>query len=544
MKLVSVTEMKAIEQKAAGGGLSYETMMKNAGFGLAQMIDRYYGHLLPKTALGLIGSGNNGGDTLIALDHLLEMGWEIRAWIIRQRHADDPLLLSLKQKGVLIIPPDQDFLPGLKGASVIVDGVLGTGVRLPLDPEIGSRLSSVKNSILKNPQKIFVVAADCPSGVDCSTGEAAVECIPADLTVCMASAKTGMLSFPAFELLGQLVKVDIGLPIPFPALDDIPLAVADEESMASLLPARPANSHKGSLGTITIAAGSINYPGAALLAGKGAYMVGTGLVQMAVPESIQTIIAGNLPEAIWLLLPERSGVIDGIAAKVVKGHLSKSTAMLIGPGLGQEKITLDFIDTLLTAGPEEKSQSTGFLGMDEMGKRPDFILPSLVVDADGLRLVSRIKNWTNHLPPMTILTPHPGEMAALTGLSVSEIQADRIKVATSFAREWGHIVVLKGALTIIAQPDGAAVIIPVSTSALAKAGTGDVLAGMIAGLLSQKIAPYSAAVLGAYLHAQAGLIAQDRVGVPESVMASDVITAIPKAIYKLRNLTRNSCMDG
>lgn len=251
-------------------------------------------------------------------------------------------------------------------------------------------------------------------------------------------------------------------------------------------------------------------PGVARLAGKAACKVGAGLVTMAVPEPLHAALAGHLPEATWIILPHEHGFISEGAAYHVSDSLERATAILIGPGFGSKHTTKLFVEHLL----------------------PNLDLPA-VFDADGLRHLASIPGWHEKIKQTAVLTPHPGEMAAMTGLSRVEIQSNREEIAGKFASEWGHIIVLKGAFTIIAAPDGRKTIIPVATPALAHAGTGDVLAGLIVGLRAQGLNAYDSAVAGAYIHAQAGLRAADLFGATASVLASDVLDLVPDVIAEL-----------
>ena len=273
-----------------------------------------------------------------------------------------------------------------------------------------------------------------------------------------------------------------------------------------------------------------------MLAGRAAYRVGAGLVTMAIPSLLHPVLAGQFPEATWLLLPHETGVISTEATDVLLNHLDHAKALLLGPGFGAEETTRNFIENLIKGKSSGKKNGSriGFVHDEKKTGDPKVnSLPPMVVDADGLRLIKKIQDWDKLLPPMTVLTPHPGEMAELTGKSIAEIQSDRQDIARAYSKLWGHVVVLKGALTVIAKPDGRITVIPVASSALAKAGTGDVLSGLIVGLLAQGVEPYSAAIAGAWIHAQAGLFALDRVGNPASVMASDVIDSISDVLIGL-----------
>jgi len=541
MKLVTVAEMRAIEQEADASGLSYAEMMENAGAGLADTIlDLFADGGEELQAFGLVGSGNNGGDTLVALEQLAIEGWRTRAYLLKR--GSDALSRRLEAAGGEIVLADADqgyhALGGfIETTDVLLDGVLGTGIKLPLKEEAANLLSAVNEVLDVLDEPPFVVAVDCPSGVDCDSGEAAQECIPADLTVTMAAIKQGLLKLPAFAFAGELEVVDIGLPDDLPAFETIKSEVADADLVAGILPLRPLDAHKGTFGTALIAAGSTSYTGAALLAGKAAYRAGAGLVTMAIPAMLHATLAGQFPEATWALLPHERGVIARDAAETIRKQFERATALLLGPGFGTEDTTRDFLQDLLIGkgGVKKNSARIGFLQVEgeTAGEAKNRSLPPVVVDADGLRLLAKLEEWQKLLPVSAILTPHPGEMAALTGLPAAEIQADRPATASRFAIQWGHVVVLKGAFTVVAAPDGRITIIPVASPALARAGSGDVLAGLIAGLLAQGLEPYDSAVAGAWLHAQAGLLALEVLGSAASVLAGDILDAVPDVMADL-----------
>ena len=537
MKLVTVAEMQAIEREADANGLSYSQMMENAGRGLADEIQSLAYGQEEREVLGLVGPGNNGGDTLLALAHLAADEWRARIYLVCRDPANDPLVERAKKAGVDVLLADEDAdyqkLSSFVGsADVVVDGILGTGFRLPLRSEISRVLDAVNQAVASLNWPPYVVAVDCPSGVDCDSGESAVEAVPASLTVCMGAVKRGLLQFPAFDLVGELRVVEIGLSDEIKSWAAVKHFVVDEEMVASILPDRPANSHKGTFGTALLAAGSLNYPGAALLAGKAAYRAGAGLVQMAVPGPVQAMMASGLPEATWALLPHEMGSIASGAADILMKKFDRATALLVGPGLGTEETTGKFIESLLKGkASAKKVAGIGFVHTpDSMSEEKATVLPALVLDADGLRLMAKLENWSQLLPPLTVLTPHPGEMSALTGLEKEDIQRGRLGIAVKYAAEWGHVVVLKGAFTVVAAPDGQVAVIPVASSALARAGSGDVLAGLIVGLRAQGVSAFDAAMSGAWIHAQAGLVAAEKIGAEASVLAGDILDAIPDVL--------------
>lgn len=544
MKLVTTEQMRAIEREADAKGLTYALMMEYAGTGLADVVDEEFAHLKGAGVVGLVGSGNNGGDTLVALSRLAAKGWKTAAYIVRARPVDDSLQQRLIKEGGIITSVDEDpdfekLSVLLSNIGVILDGILGTGTKLPLHSEVVDVLRKTKEvlSYTKNPPP--VVAVDCPSGVDTETGESDSACLPATLTVTMAAVKKGLLCFPANKLVGELRIVSIGIDEQGLDLDtwrEVHRIVADNNIVKSLLPTRPVDAHKGTFGTVLIVAGSINYTGAALLAGEAAYRVGAGLVTLAVPAPLHQVLAGQLPEATWLLLPHELGVIHSKAANIIMENLERVTALLIGPGLGLENTTKDFLACLISANSSAQKGRIGFTSTIQARNKPvKARLPALVIDADGLKLLDGIPSWNSLLPTLTILTPHPGEMAILTKLSVGEIQANRLEITEEYAKKWGHVVVLKGANTVIAEPGGRSAVIPVATSALARAGTGDVLAGLIVGLRTQGLEAFEAALTGSWIHAQAGLQAAETLGCTAVVLAGDVLDSTVAVISQLYN---------
>ena len=538
MKLVTVAQMREIEKEADVNGLPYAEMMEKAGRGLAEIVNEVALDDDWEEVLGLVGPGNNGGDTLVALTYLVEAGWHAHAYVVKRKKKDELVTRFTEAGGEVTFADSDKDLSALgmcfESVDILLDGLLGTGIKLPLKAEIASVLEQSLFYMADLEEPPYIIAVDCPSGIDCDSGEAALECLPADLTVTMAAVKRGLLKLPAFEFVGDLALVDIGLPDDLASFYDLKTEVADLDLVAGLLPERDLDSHKGTFGTALIVAGSINYTGAAYLAGAAAYRSGAGLVTMAVPSPLHGVLAGQLPEATWILLPHEMGNIAGNALSALTKFLESASALLVGPGLGLEAKTREFLEGLLTGKSNAKKQTSqiGFVRQEANEDAP-ITLPPMVVDADGLKLLAKISDWHKLLSPLSVLTPHPGEMAALTGLSKDEIQNDRETIAAKFAQEWGHVVVLKGAFTVIASPDGQMTVIPVASPALARAGTGDVLAGLIVGLRAQGLDAYDAAVAGAYIHAEAGLIAAEDLGTTACVLASDVLNSIVDVMSEL-----------
>ena len=301
-----------------------------------------------------------------------------------------------------------------------------------------------------------------------------------------------------------------------PALaDDIRTFTLDAGVVRQWLPVRAGNSHKGSYGKVLLAVGCRNYPGAAFLATAAAGRAGAGLVTGAVAEPVWPVVASAVHEATWLPLATGTGTDTGAiawtAAAPVLASLPGYQALVLGCGLGRAATTARFVRRVLGAGN----------------------LPPTVIDADGLNLLAECDNWSDLLPASAVLTPHPAELGRLTGLPVAEILAHRWALAVDCAAAWGVTVLVKGPYTVIAAPDGVLAVLPVATPALATAGTGDVLAGVIGGLLAQGVVPFGAACLGAWLHGQAGLACAREIG-RAGVLASDLLPRLPRVIEALR----------
>ncbi len=508
MKLLTVPEMLEVEQASDRSGHTYAAMMECAGQSLAEILHEKYGQESGQNILAFVGKGNNGGDALVALTHLREWGWKAVFILVDRtpdklvRRAAEAGCLSYRWPGI-----DRDTLYSLCTAhDILLDGLLGTGIRLPLRPPVDEFLALV-NAI--RPEDRTVVAVDTPSGVDCRTGMAAEQTLLADLTVTMAAAKTGFFAYPAANYIGELYCGGIGLDESLPSWSEIRRWVVDRDFVRSVLPTRPPDAHKGTFGTAIICAGSTNFVGAALLAGKAAFRTGAGLVTTACTKPVYRLIAGQFPEATWLPLPSRAGALcESSADRLVEG-LGRASGLLVGPGFGLADSTMQFIERLVSL---------------------QDVLPPMIIDADGLKLLARLPDWASRIPSESILTPHPGEMSVLSGLSIAEIQAERINIAERFSKNWGHVVVLKGAFTVVAAPDGRTALIPIATPALARAGTGDVLAGMITGLRTQGLPAFEAALSGAWLHAQAGIAVQKQIGNSAAVLAGDLLEQIPRVM--------------
>jgi NAD(P)H-hydrate epimerase len=538
LKVVTTDEMRRIEKAADAGGLSYDEMMANAGYSIAEEIINRWPTVRDASVLILVGPGNNGGDGLVVGHHMHEAGARVHVYLSHPRsEKEDHNYARIKNSGIKIMLAGEDESGSLlrtevNQADLIVDALLGTGIKLPLRGSVKEILSSVKGELTNLDRRPYIVAVDCPSGLNCDTGEIADESLVADLTVTLAAAKPGLFNFPGASSVGEVVVGSIGAIANLPELSEVQHLLPDADLIRSWLPERPENAHKGTFGRVVVNAGSLQYPGAAVLASLGAYRIGAGLVSVAVPALIQPSLVPGLPEATWIPLPHDQGVLAEPAVDKLLAELSGVAALLIGPGFGQSPATRSFLQQLLRKGQGGQSGQHDHVDAGENEKAAE--LPPCVIDADGLKLLSEIEGWHKLLQHTAILTPHPGEFAIMTGISIGEIQSSRTQRAKAFAAEWGHVVVLKGAYTVIGAPDGRMATIPFATSALATAGTGDVLAGVILGLRGQGVPAFESAVLGAYLHAQAGELAARELGTEISVIAGDVADSLPLVLAELK----------
>jgi hydroxyethylthiazole kinase-like uncharacterized protein yjeF len=554
LKIVTTDEMRRIEKAADAGGLTFDQMMENAGRAVAEAIDEWIG-AEDATVLVLVGPGNNGGDGLVAARYLAEMGATVTLYVGKRETKGDKNWEKAQARDIpaLWLANDAD-LQGLGArlaeADVIIDALLGTGVTRPIEGDLKRLLDAVRGAVERRRRPVdgrlvapaegfaelnppVVVALDVPSGLNSDSGALDPAALPADLTVTLAAVKRGHILFPGAEAMGQLVVADIGIPPDLCA--DIGLEMATPAQVANLLPARPVGGHKGTFGWAMVVAGSVNYTGAAALAGTAAARAGVGLVTLALPQAIHLSVAARLSEATFLLLPDDTGVLAPGAVKVLVDKLGSYAALLVGPGLGHEKPTEEFIDELFGGPKMAHRRHVGFAhqGGEDAAEKESAKLPALVVDADGLNLLAKRDKWWESLPAGTVLTPHPGEMARLMGSTTQEVQADRLGCAARMAAKWGHVVVLKGAYTVVAAPDGRVTVLPFANPALATAGSGDVLAGAIVGMRAQGLAAFEAALVGGYLHGLAGELARESLG-DAGVVAGDLAAMLPLAIRRLK----------
>lgn len=521
MKIVTIDEMRALEAQCMAQGISLDRLMENAG----QRVARRASDLLGGEPKGehvtvLVGPANNGGDGLVAARHLDDWGARVHVFLCAPRPESDPKLAALREHVVDIVDmASDDGTPALAKAlatsRVVIDAVLGAAH--PRRDIVGTLRASLEamQSAKKRRRDLMVLALDVPSGLDADTGACDTATSYADMTVTLGYPKVGLFLFPGAGHVGRLAIEDIGMPEQLAT--EVGLELVDKDWVASHLPARPLHANKGTFGSSLVVAGSSRYVGAAALASAAAVRAGAGRVTLATPRSLIPAIAPMVPEVTYIPLEELEwGVVKPVeAAKQVLSELPSFDSVLIGCGLGQSPSAVEMVQQLL-------------FGISQT------LLVKLVIDADGLNILSRIPNWWQRIRADTVVTPHPGEMGRLTDRGIEHIQSNRVTAAREAAVSWRKTVLLKGAYSVIASPDGRARINPFANAILATAGTGDVLAGLVAGLMAQGLTGEQAAAVGAYVHGEAAELRHAEIG-DTGLAASDLLPLIPKAMHKLRN---------
>ena len=520
LKVVTAAQMAALERASERQGASADILMEAAGQAVAKHVRHRLGGAAGKSVVILVGPGNNGADGLVAARHLCRWGAQVTACLLTRRPESDPKLDLALSCGVAALNlAGGDSMASLDGllarGSLVIDAVLGTGRSRALEGAVREALLRTA-AARKEKGRPLLLALDLPTGLDSDTGAVDEATPTVDATLALGFPKAGLLAFPGAQRVGQLVTLDIGLPGGV-GQDEIALELLTPNWVASQLPPRPLDSHKGTYGHLLVVAGSRHYVGAACLVSRAAHRAGAGLVTLATPESVYPIAAAQLTETIHLPLPEdEDGRIHPDAAHLVREALPRYDAMAVGSGMGQSEGVSGFVESLLLAGPT-----------------PD--LPVLV-DADGLNGLARRRNWWRRRSGPLVLTPHPGEMANLTGLSTGAVQRERVGVAREWAAQWQAVVVLKGAFTAIAEPalspggeeqrDGLVRLSPFANPSLASGGTGDVLTGITGSLLAQGMKPFDAASCAVYLHGRAAeMVTAGRGAV--GLLASEVADAVP-----------------
>lgn len=558
----TVEQMQALEQASDAAGHSYDAMMERAADAVTHVIAEMWSAGETRV-LVLAGPGNNGGDGLVAARNLARQEFSVAA-LLWKRERDERRAREARDAGVSLLSTDdaegrQTLQRALRRADVVIDALLGTGVSRPIEGELAEILANLREVCEQSPDdrdviwtqehaalslsevRPAVIAVDVPSGLHSDSGEVDPATVPADVTVTLAGPKRGMLIPDGWDVLGELVVGDIGIP------DDVVQEAQNigelltPATVAPLIPERPFSGHKGTFGKTLIVGGSANYVGAPALAAEGAGRAGAGLVTLAVPEIIAAALAAKseLTSMTWLLLPHDLGAIRTEALKVLRKELNTYDSLVVGMGIGQEEVTQEFVYALLgLRSPEQPRKAIGFLhgsgGADaDSGER--LSLPPTVLDADALNALAAYRgDLSGQLTPgRFVLTPHPGEMSRLSRVDVDDVLPRRLEVTREKAQEWQQVVVLKGAFTVIAASDGRVSVSPFANPILATAGTGDVLAGVIGALLAQGLEPYDAARLGVYVHGLAGTLLARNAAANRGALSSELAPYVRDALAAL-----------
>ncbi|MHC1698189.1 MAG: NAD(P)H-hydrate dehydratase [Geobacteraceae bacterium] len=513
MKVVSAQTMQQAERLTMDSyRIPGQVLMETAGRACAEFVDAEYGPGSGKTAVIVAGKGNNGGDGYVIARCLLQKGWTVSVYVLAGKSSisgDAEKNLSLLDPSFVHFCPEPEGLlthrAVFQGAAVIVDALFGIGLAKEITGIFADAVH-VMNSSGKP-----VVAVDIPSGIDASSGKVLGVAVKADVTVTFAFAKLGHVVYPGRAYTGRLETVDIGIPAEVADAAEY-CEYLESGFIGPLLKLRDRCGHKGSYGHCLIIAGSTGKTGAAALAANAAVRAGSGLVTLAVPASLNPILELKTTEAMTLPLEDcRKGFFGEENLADLLQVTGGKDAVALGPGISSTADTVAFVQGIVRNCP----------------------LP-LVIDADGLNaLAADPAILLEKKSPAIVLTPHPGEMSRLTGVSLAHIESNRIAAARAFAVRYGVYLVLKGAGTVIAAPDGSIAINGSGNPGMASGGMGDVLTGIIVSLLGQGYPVREACRLGVFLHGHAAdLVAREKGEI--GITATDVSERLPYAYKYIR----------
>jgi NAD(P)H-hydrate epimerase len=497
-------------------GIPGVVLMENAGAQVARILWQEYPDLQAYRVAVLCGHGNNGGDGFVIARYLHNMGVAVSVFLMGEpsniRGDAGAHLNMLQRVGVTPEPVRTSEAAQAVGArladyDILLDALLGTGLRAEVSGAFQLIIAAM------NAAGRPILAVDIPSGLSADTGVLLGQPVRASLTVTMALPKRGLLLYPAAEYVGRLVVVDIGFPAAVREHAAVGCHVLEARAIASQLQDRAADTHKGTYGHVLIVAGGLGKTGAGALASMAALRTGAGLVSFALPHSLNAAMEAKLTEVMTIPLPESEpGLLGEEASKRIVEWLAGKSALILGPGLGTHPQTVCCVHEVLR----------------------QVRLPT-VVDADGLNALASDPESTSNIQAPLVLTPHPGELARLRRTTIAEVQANRLAAAQEAARTYKAVVVLKGAHTVIAEPEGTLYINPTGNPGMATAGSGDVLSGMIGTLLGQGYAPSVAAQVAVYIHGLAGDMAAAVLG-ERSLIAGDLVETLPHAFHQLHQV--------
>ncbi len=514
MRVVTGSEMKLLDKWAVEEyGIPTMLLMENAGNAVVQSVKKTLSPISGRYIIILVGKGNNGGDALVAARHLHQLGAEVKLFLLFSPEefrgavrTNWRLIEGLELKWHQLQDDHSFYLLklSLNHCDLVIDGIFGTGFKGNPQGHIGRAIQVVNES--SRP----VLAIDVPSGLDADTGRVGNPCMKANYTITFAWAKRGLLLYPGKHFVGSLEVADISLPHGALALLDKEEHYIDGELAKKLLPPRDWEGHKNSFGHVLVIAGSGGMTGAAFLTSKAVLRAGAGLVTTCLPVSLADLFDMAFPEGLTRGVAEtRERTLSAAAWGEISSLLANKKAVVFGPGLGVSPEIGSLLEKLLA----------------------ESLVP-LVIDADGLNVLAQNRDMLRAAKGPVILTPHPGEMGRLLRVSAQEVQANRVEAARQAALLLQSVIVLKGPATITAVPEGHIFINSTGGPSLATAGSGDVLAGVIASLLAQGLEPACAAMLGVYVHGLAGDLLAESKGM-RGVMAGDIVETLPLALKTL-----------
>ena len=507
MRVVTNAEMKKIDAWTIKTlGIPGNVLMENAGRGCVNVLEEYF-DVDGLKVLIICGKGNNGGDGFVIGRHLQNRGSLVKIILPgkgTELKGDARLNYNLAKKAEIDIYETvaintikkiyDTFHP-----AVVIDALFGTGFEGAPTGIYYKLIEMINNT------DAFVFSVDVPSGINGDNGQFEDTCVIADATATMCLPKRGNYLYPGREFCGDLYVVDIG--VPYNLINHGFPQTIEFEDIYRFLPFRPPDGNKGTFGNILIIAGARGFSGAAAMAAMSSLKVGAGLVRLAAPRSIMNSLEAKLLEVVKVALPETEAeTIDPAAANTLLPHLDNSDVVIIGPGITTHPETARFLFTLI----------------------PQVKVP-LVVDADAINIIAQNVAFLKKINAPFILTPHPGELSRLVNITPQKINEERIDLAQKLAKDFGGVLVLKGAPTIIASPSGEVLINPTGNSGLASAGSGDVLVGMIGGFLAQKVSPLHASAMSVFLHGVCADLAMDESN-EYALTAGDLIDYIPAAL--------------
>ena len=513
MKIVTAAQMQEMDRRTIEEfGIPGRVLMENAGRGATRLfLDRIYGDGPGRVGIAA-GRGNNGGDGFVVARYLAGKGIQTTVYLLAESEriggdaAANFNLLKASDVPVVQISDARELESRQKEMlreDYWIDAILGTGLT--------SNVRGYYRSVIEflNISKAPVFSIDIPSGLDSDTGQPRGICVQAAATATFGHAKIGHVLYPGVRYCGAVDIVDIGIPAAMAAEPHDRQSLITGHHISAILGKRPADTHKGRTGHVLVVAGATGKTGAAIMTTTSALRAGAGLVTLAIPQSLNAILETRVIEAMTLPLPDQgTGSVLEEAFDLIVETAATKQAMALGPGLGTAAHTRNLVSRII--------------------RETDI---PLVIDADGLNNLAGHPGWLDGRKGATVLTPHPGEMARLTGLTVADIQRDRIGAARRLALQSKVYVVLKGARTVIASPDGCIWINPTGNPGMASGGMGDVLTGLIAGFLGQGLAPERACRAGVYIHGLAADMLAART--PWGYLATEVMDTIPRAIDRI-----------